>query len=207
LNVPDRPEWGGWGGRYELYVPEVTAMDPQGFTGGVPVNPETRAIWTNAVDEYTPPVTGEHGRAVRAGEKSIKSFRTTIWRWRNDFQNDFAARMDWTITPFAEANHPPVPELANPDAFTVRSGERFQLDAHASSDPDGDSLSFWWFHYPEVGSYRGKIPIEGASNNVRIHVVAPKVSKPETAHFILRVTDKGSPALSRYRRVIVTVVP
>jgi hypothetical protein len=207
LNVPAHPEWGGWGGRYELYIPEITAMDPKGFTGGVPVNPETRPIWTNAVDDYVPPVSGEHGRATRAGEKSVKSFRTTIWRWRVDFQNDFAARMDWTIKPFAEANHPPVPELAHPEALTVRSGERFQLDAHASSDPDGDSLSFWWFHYPEAGSYRGNISVEGAPNIVRVHVVAPKVDKPETAHFILRVTDKGSPALSRYRRVVVTIVP
>jgi hypothetical protein len=207
LNVPDHPEWGGWGGRYELYIPELTAMDPKGFTGGVPVNPEPRPIWTNAVDDYVPPVTGEHGRATRIGEKSVKSFRATIWRWRDDFQNDFAARMDWTIKQFAEANHPPVPELAHPEALTVRSGERFQLDAHASHDPDGDSLSFWWFHYPEAGSYRGTIAVEGAPNIVRVHVVAPKVDKPETAHFILRVTDKGSPALSRYRRVVVTIVP
>lgn len=33
---------------------------------------------------------------------------------------------------------------------------------------------------------------------------APVVSKAETAHFIVQVTDKGSPALTRYRRVIVT---
>ncbi|HEY4198248.1 MAG TPA: hypothetical protein VGM63_22060 [Mucilaginibacter sp.] len=26
-------------------------------------------------------------------------------------------------------------------------------------------------------------------------------------HFILRVTDKGTPALTRYKRVIVTVLP
>ncbi|MGH9535750.1 MAG: hypothetical protein ACRD2E_12935 [Terriglobales bacterium] len=33
------------------------------------------------------------------------------------------------------------------------------------------------------------------------------MQKPETVHFILRVTDKGTPPLSRYRRVIVTVTP
>jgi hypothetical protein len=207
LNAADHPEWGGWGGRYELYVPEIATMDPQGFTGGVPVNPETRPVWTNAVDDYAPPVLGEHGRATRSGEKSLRSFRATIWRWRDDFQNDFAARMDWTIKPFAEANHPPVPELSHADTLAVHPGERFQLDAHASRDPDGDSLSYWWFHYPEAGSYRGKISVEGAPNTARVHVVAPKVDRTETAHFILRITDKGSPALSRYRRVIVTVVP
>jgi hypothetical protein len=33
------------------------------------------------------------------------------------------------------------------------------------------------------------------------------VDQEVTLHFILRVTDKGSPPLSRYQRVIVTVKP
>lgn len=207
LSVPERPEWGGWGGRYELYVPKVEDMDPNGFTGGVPVEPETRPIWTNAVDEFTPPVAGDFGRAQRAGDRTVKSFRATVWRWRDDFQHDFAARMDWTVRPYAEANHPPVAALAHPAAFTVKSGQRFVLDAHPSTDPDGDNLSFWWFHYPEAGTYRGQIAIQGADNIKTVHVVAPKVDRPETAHFILRLTDKGSPALTRYQRVIVTIEP
>ena len=52
LNVPERPDWGGWGGRYELYTPRHEDTDPTGFNGGVPVEPETRPIWTNAVDRY-----------------------------------------------------------------------------------------------------------------------------------------------------------
>ena len=39
------------------------------------------------------------------------------------------------------------------------------------------------------------------------NLVELQVERPETAHFILRVTDKGSPPLSRYRRVIVNVSP
>ena len=35
----------------------------------------------------------------------------------------------------------------------------------------------------------------------------PQVQQRETAHFIVAVTDKGSPALTRDQRVIVTVVP
>lgn len=207
LSDPEHPEWGGWGGRYELRTPALEELDPKGFTGGVPVGPETRPIWTNAVDEYAPPVPGEFGRAMRAGEKSTRGFRIPVWRWRDDFQHDFAARMDWTTRPRAAANHPPVPVLAHAATFTVKSGERFHLDAHLSTDPDGDSLSFWWFQYPEAGSYRGKVAIDGAENIWRVSAVAPKVDRPETVHFILRLTDKGSPALTRYQRVIVTVVP
>ena len=122
LSDPEHPDWGGWGGRYELYRPELPVMNPKTFYGGVPNEPETRPIWTNAVDEYTPPVMGEYGRATRAGEKSFKDSKATLWRWRDDFQNDFAARMEWATKSGPETNHPPVPILNCPDEFTVHSG-------------------------------------------------------------------------------------
>jgi len=33
------------------------------------------------------------------------SDQATIWRWREAFQHDFAARMDWTVRDYAHANH------------------------------------------------------------------------------------------------------
>ena len=207
LDAPEHPDWGGWGGRYEFYQPELADMDPEGFTGGVPVEAEPHAIWTNAVDEYTPPMTGLIGRAVQAGDRTFKDFRVTLWRWRDDFQNDFAARMDWTIRPYAQANHPPVPVLRHPAAITVTSGQGFELDARGSTDPDGDSLTYLWINYPEAGSYRDRIAIDGAQDMARVRVIAPRVQQPETTHFILKLTDKGNPPLTRYRRVIVTVAP
>jgi hypothetical protein len=207
LNEPDHPDWGGWGGRYALYRPDIPVADPKTFLGGVAIPPESRPIWTNAVDDYRPPLFAEHGRATRAGERSFEDFKATLWRWRDDFQHDFAARMDWTVEPFAEANHPPVPTLDHPAAITVKSGQGFGLSARASTDPDGDSLSFYWFHYPEAGSYPQRIGINGAENATGAWITAPRVERPETLHFILRVTDKGSPPLTRYRRVIVTVRP
>jgi len=89
----------------------------------------------------------------------------------------------------------------------VKSGDGFTLEAHGTTDPDGDSLSLYWFQYPEAGSYKGPVNLNGAENNVRVWVTAPKVEKAETVHFILRGTDKGNPPLSRYKRVIVTVTP
>jgi hypothetical protein len=206
LSDPEHPEWGGWGGRYELYRPEASVTDPRTFIGGVPIEPETRPIWTNAIDEYTPPVIGEYGRATRPGDKSFEDFKATIWRWRDDFQNDFAARMDWTTKSYQEANHPPVPVLNHPDAIAARSGEHVELSARAN-DPDGDSLSLFWFQYPEAGSYKKPVPCSYAENMDRVEFVAPKVEKTETVHFILRVTDKGRPPLSRYKRIIVTITP
>jgi hypothetical protein len=207
LNAPEHPNWGGWGGRYELYTPKLADTNPDGFTGGIPVEQEPRPIWTNASDSFTPAVANPFGRSIKPSDKTATGYRITVWRWRKDFQNDFAARMDWTTKPYSEANHPPVAQLAHADQFTVKSGQRFALSAAGSSDPDGDSLSYQWFNYPEAGSLKTSVPIDNADNIYAVWVVAPAVSKPETAHFIVKVTDKGTPALTRYKRVIVTITP
>ena len=209
LSNPEHPEWGGWGGRYEFYKPEPTQNTDPRFAGRQQSEPETRAIWTNVDDTYTPRIKNEFGRAIRTDTIEFTNNAVTLWRWRDDFQNDFAARMDWCTMSYEEANHPPVPALGTPDEFTVKSGEIFSLDASGTTDPDGDNLSYWWFQYPEVGTYGKEISFAPYSENLyNVHTItAPDVDKSETVHFILKVTDKGTPALSRYKRVIVTIIP
>lgn len=207
LSDPEHPDWGGWGGRYELYTPALDATDPKGFNGGVPVEAETRPIWTNAIDTVTPYEPSAFGRSIRAATRSHTHYQATIWRWRDAYQNDFAARIGWTTLPRDKANHPPMLHLDHADRLTVTAGQTFTLSAAGSSDPDGDSLSFLWFHYPEAGSWKQPIPPKGAENIVRVSFTAPDVPSPQTAHFIVAVTDKGTPALTRYRRVIVTILP
>ena len=205
LNEPEHPDWGGWGGRYELYQPDFARLKKG--SSGVPFEPETREIWTNAIDSYAPYIFNEYGRAVKLDTVTFADYKATLWRWRDDFQNDFAARMDWCTKSYQEANHPPFPALGHPEQITVKSGEGFSLDATGTSDPDGDNLSYLWFHYPEAGSYKKLIKINSAENVRGVYVIAPVVEKRETAHFILKVTDKGKPELSRYKRVIVNIVP
>ena len=205
LNSPGHPEWGGWGGRYELYKPDFSSQKKGG--SGVPFEPETRAIWTHATDSYTPYIQNEYGRTIKPDTVTFNDNKVTLWRWRDDFQNDFAARMDWCTKSYEEANHPPVIVLSNPENITVKSGQGFVLDAFNTSDPDGDSFSFLWFNYPEAGTYKKLIKIEGTENSHGAYIIVPEVEKEETAHFILRVTDKGEPPLSAYKRIIVTIKP
>jgi len=204
LNAPEHPEWGGWGGRYELYKPDFAKLKKG--NSGAPYEPETRPIWTNAVDSYTPFVPNRFGRTLKADTATFTDYKVTLWRWRDDFQNDFAARMDWCIKPYEEANHPPIPVLSQPEEITVKSGDGFGLDAGNSTDPDGDHISYLWFSYPEAGSYKKKLITEAeVAHGVWLN--APVVDKKETAHIILKVTDKGKPSLSRYKRIIVTIIP
>ncbi len=205
LSNPEHPDWGGWGGRYELYKPDFAKQKKGG--SGVPFEPETRAIWTNASDTYTPYVHSDYGRAIKLDTITFTGDKVTLWRWRDDFQNDFAARMDWCTKSYEEANHPPVIVLNNPENITVKSGQGFGIDAFDTTDPDGDSFSFLWFTYPEAGTCKKPLKLSQPENSHGIYAVAPEVDKKETAHIILRVTDKGNPALSSYKRIIVTILP
>ncbi len=210
LNDNAVPNFGSWGGRYELYKPEpMKTPVPPIFTGGGPYEPESRPIWTNASDKFTPRIPNKYGRAIRQDTGVYNDNQVTLWRWREDLQNDFAARMDWCTGSFEEVNHPPVAMVNQGEQFTVKSGDIFKLDADGSYDPDGDNLSYWWFQYPEAGTYKGIVNIAPYSENLyNVHTIkAPEVTSSQTVHFILRVTDKGTPALSRYKRVIVTLIP
>ena len=204
LNVPDKPNWGGWGGRYELKKPDPIKGDV-GFTGGVPYQPETRKIWSEAVDKWFPLVASSHGRAIRPYDNPIEDNQVSLLRWREEFQNDFAARMDWCIKPYSEANHPPVPALSHPERFSVEAGTWFSLDATGTIDPDDDSLSYFWITYPEAGTCKAEVFND--KNLQALRLKAPEVEESGTLHFVLKVTDKGTPPLSRYKRVIVTVEP
>jgi len=205
LNSSEHPEWGGWGGRYELYKPDFSKTK-EGHSI-VDIAPETRPIWTNAIDTYSPYIPNEYGRSVRKDTTTFKGYKETLWRWRDDFQNDFAARMDWCTQSFERANHPPIPVLTHPDKITLTAGEDFRLDAFGSKDPDGDNLSFLWFPYLEAGTYKGVFQLGQPENAHLVHGKAPEVDKAATIHIILKVRDKGTPSLSRYKRIILEVVP
>lgn len=195
LNTPEHPNWGGWGGRYELYTPRMQKWFQEA---------ETRPLWTNAVDE----VLGVDGNWHTSNH-------ATIWRWRSAYQNDFAARMDWTIKPYDQANHPPVVKLAHSAELNAKPGDVIQLSGAGTTDPDGDSLTYEWLYYGEVGTFTTSSARTGQPISIddfdqqqaSFEVPSKRVMEPGsgTLHIILAVTDDGTPKLTRYGRVIVNV--
>jgi hypothetical protein len=140
---------------------------------------------------------------------NVTDARTTVWRWRPAFQADFQARMDWCVKPYRQANHPPVAGFRGVVSRKVvpleaAAGERLALDASGSKDPDGHDLSFRWYVYREASTYRGEAGLENAHTSKAVLRI-PKDAGGKTIHVILELSDRGSPCLTSYRRVVVSV--
>jgi hypothetical protein len=187
LRSTQSPTFGGWGGRYELAQPER----------------EKRPIFTDSWDTV---VVGNGPAELKGDIPGIyHSNQATIWRWREAYQHDFAARMDWATTPnYNEANHPPKVIVKGELDQEANGTDIFELDATQSSDPDGDKLYFHWFCYKEAGNYKSKIKISNPFNaKTNLSFENPKESG--LVHIILDVKDSGEPCLHRYARFIFLV--
>jgi hypothetical protein len=126
------------------------------------------------------------------------------WRWLVDIQNDFAARMDWTINDYEEANHYPQISLNKNDNITVKPGQIIKLDASKSTDPDNNSLSYKWYFYSGPSSVN-QIPEIKNADESKISFIAPEIENEGDLHLILEVKDSGEPALKKYKRIIISV--
>lgn len=200
LNVPENPNFGSWGGRYSLF-------DQSGRS--------------NHYADATDYVVGQDNR-------THVSNKATIWRWREAYQNDFAARMQWTIVDFESAVHAPIIVVNKTNSvkpFSVEASveSKIFLDASESYDLNNRPLSFKWFHYRDVTLTQGNIEevpeIEINKLNEDGSVISfttpsfsqaclnifgrPNISGCKSYHIILEVTNNGTPALRSYRRFII----
>jgi hypothetical protein len=206
LGVPEQPNFGSWGGRYRLT--DISELGQKG------------RHYSDTAD-----------RVVGADGREYLSNHATIWRWRDAFQNDFAARIQWTMKDeFSKANHAPIISI-NADTglaplyIEAEAGESVILDASETYDPDeGDSLTFKWWHYREPTATQWLVHFEvlpvtiekldAGGKKVKIQLPGPEsccvemfsrepVPKGQVLHVILEVTDSGTPALTSYRRVLI----
>lgn len=128
----------------------------------------------------------------------------TVYRWRPDFQADFQARMDWCIQPPSATNHPPHVKLHGDSLRQVRAGETVSLDGTGSLDPDGTGLVYEWRIYRDAGTCTADVTIDDDTQPTA-ELTLPEDAGPGTLHVILKVTDHGTPPLSRYGRIVIEV--
>jgi hypothetical protein len=171
-------------------VPENPALG--GWGGRLQQESTAPDLWTLVATEKD-----ETGADVR---------NYTTLRWAGAAQNDFAARMKWTLTPdYRAANHAPrVGILASRRTTHVHAGQTLRLRGYGI-DPDRDALDYRWWQYREEGTYPGPVEL-GSPDRRSTTVMIPADARPgETISLILQATDDGTFPLTRYARLILRV--
>ena len=154
---------------------------------------------------------GWGGRFIKSGKKWRSSQdqgdKSSLSHWIIAFQNDYAARADWCVRSYQQANHPPEIASYEPVNIKVRPGQTIPLSVSRINDPDGDTLKYHWWHYPEVTTYKGQIEL----HHVNQQECELKIPKGEGSrgiiHMICDITDNGNPPLTRYQRMIIKIKP
>jgi len=167
--------YGGWGGRMVQ-----SASHPNRWEDG------------DQVTDYNP-----------FTKKNDSAYPQT--RWIDVLQNDFAARADWCVLPYAKANHALVVKLNHSNALKAKPGTTVSLSGYAK-DPDGNAVTYKWWQYEEVDSYAGKVKLNDPDKSKASFSIPADAKKGNTIHIILEASDSGIPKLTRYQRVIVTVL-
>jgi hypothetical protein len=178
MNDPERPGWGSWAGRY----------------GRNPEHKERPYYWANQQDTW-------EGTTHR---------ENTLRRWAADLQNDFRARLDWCVKGPKEANHAPVAILNGRDGKSILKmnaapGEKIELSAAGSADPDANELTYDWFVYPEAGTYPANVELAAGESPQTKSLTVPADAVGKSIHVVLAIRDRGTPPLASYRRAVISI--
>ncbi|KAJ5833879.1 hypothetical protein N7474_002190 [Penicillium riverlandense] len=129
----------------------------------------------------------------------------TTDRWMAAAQNDFAARMQWTVTPeYQDGNHAPSVEILNSSTVKGRPGGTVKLTSSVR-DPDGDKVTTSWWQYFEEGTYPGMVRIAQHDHNMATVTIPTDAKSGQTISIILQGTDDGQFPLTRYDRLFIQI--
>lgn len=155
----------------------------------------------------------------------------SLTRWISDIQNDFAARIEWTLTDDDSAvEHLPVISVQEGNHISAQPGEMISL--HVISDRQACQKLHWW-HYFEAGTYGNAkgtssvigeglqldlvrepaededvsgISLHGADTSCVSFEIPSDARHQDTIHIIVSAENSDRHHLKSYQRVIVTVV-
>lgn len=208
---------------YFVWMP----VQPQNSWLGEGDNPTFMNMLGNGLRAYEKGFYGGWGgRVLPKNETSTLSFSTTLNadEMANNFNNqdnrteaikeypnffpqaqlDFANRLKWSVTKnYSDANHDPQVSILGPLSIMANPGQKISLHGFVS-DPDSDEIKTRWWQFL-VGSYPLAVEITRPFS-LTTEVKIPEDAKAgQTLHLILEATDNGSPPITRYQRVIITI--
>ena len=217
LRTPENGFWGGWGGRRR----PQTAAAGRGAAdsapdSNTPVGPDFPGFGfglapagstANAPAAGASTVGGGFAGTPNASGPAQTRAAAINARFFAAAQDDFAARLKWSVTSqYKDANHEPSVKIAGAPDLDARSGDSVNLRG-IISDPDGNRVRPRWWQDVEAGTYPGDVTIADANATTTTFRVPADARPGQTIHLILEATDEGTPTLTRYQRVIVTVRP
>ena len=182
---------------------------PGGWSGRVGVNPSSTRRASSAGSEAPAQSMDAFLRSLEAIGPEGPSTRppSPSPNFTPAAQNDFAARMLWSVTPtYARANHEPVVKILGSAKVSARPGETVRLEATVS-DPDGNKVSTRWWRWREVDTYPGDVTVSDSTALTTRLQVPRDATSGQTIQLVLEATDNGTPTITRYRRVTVSVLP
>ncbi|WP_341225516.1 nucleoside hydrolase-like domain-containing protein [uncultured Arcticibacterium sp.] len=171
LDNLNNPSWGGWGGRLVQSTEQANRWEDG-----------------DAAKDFSP-----YTKEMDATYPQI--------RWVKAIQEDFAARADWCINDFADANHAPIVTAVTPNEISAKPGETVSLEISAS-DPDGNEIATIFWIYKEVGTYEQEAQL---SSNGMTATIELADSDTGTLHIIAEVKDNGVHSMTRYQRFVIKV--
>lgn len=156
----------------------------------------------------------------------------TLSRWFDAIQNDFASRVQWTLTKEDKREfHAPVLKIKEGLNLKAEPGETIHLHVDVLNREEGECSYHWW-RYFEADTYRPlnldteiiragdlQLNIVGKTNEdildpIQIHnvntqnmsfTIPEDAHKGDTIHMVIEVSTKDEIPLTRYQRVIITV--
>jgi hypothetical protein len=214
LRAYENRKWSGWGGSSRsLNVP------PLGLGGAqiMPAGPDDPGIAIglapagSTANENSKTATPSFAPAasVASGDSGLQPISAANAAANTRFfaaaQNDFAARLKWSVTPkFRDANHEPNISIKGPSQISVRAGSTVRLEGEVA-DPDHNSVKVIWWQDKDAGTYSGDIRFSDRSALSTSFRVPDDAQPSQTIHAILEATDNGTPPLTRYQRLIVRI--
>jgi len=120
-------------------------------------------------------------------------------------QNGFAARLLWSVNPtYAGANHEPRVTIQGNARRAARPGETVRLQG-ITSDPDGNAVTVRWWEWKDVSTVPSPVALSSPTALSTSLQVPADATPGQTIHLIIEATDNGTPALSRYQRVVISI--